>query len=298
MFGTKIIRSLRVFLIFLPALIFQTAVPMSDPLQWAPGMLAMTTAITTANFFKTTAYAYERKSPRVEPPFFGNESLLEWFSFLSGKWTFFAFFVLRPKVPVLFMKFHGVMAKPLLWIFPKSMPYRKELAILTSAGAVSYGLWKIMKHSAEWYVNKRGVLEKEETITVAPKPENNPPLALSENIAQAVLFNDAMTKKSAEWYKKIPEKEREECPICRDTIEPKDLHITNCKQSTAVAVHYYHTTCINDWKNLGHTECPTCKGAMLDFRISESEPVVAIATKTLTTKQTFFGWMKSFFRRF
>lgn len=46
-------------------------------------------------------------------------------------------------------------------------------------------------------------------------------------------------------------KVEENCPICHEKLESKDVHVTGCK-------HSFHKTCMDSWLELNNS-CPMCR---------------------------------------
>jgi len=164
---------------------------------------------------------------------------------------------------------------------------KQEALCLLSAIAIHWTLWKIMKHSAEWYVHKYA------KFPIQSGKQEELPIMSSNDLQQEALFTSLMEEKLRAYYGKLDAKEYEQCAICWEQIPPKDLHITRCEQPKAYAVHYYHTQCINDWKSKIRSDCPTCRGTMLSFRVPPS--VIAALSKPQTAASQSFGWIRKLF---
>lgn len=163
----------------------------------------------------------------------------------------------------------------------------RHAVVFGVASICSYMLaWQLMKRPTEWYIHTRGLAIPQQPIPPAKQEVDQPPTP--ENLQKEALFSASLEGQARTWYKKFTPEQYEQCPICYDPIQPNNLHITRCEQPKAYSVHYYHTECINDWKNKGHSDCPTCRGIMLGFRM----PAVLVAASPRNLLSRIAGWIQ------
>jgi hypothetical protein len=59
--------------------------------------------------------------------------------------------------------------------------------------------------------------------------------------------------------------EHSECPICYEKIENEMVTWTTPCQ------HKYHTWCLEEWKERGHSTCPMCRTCIFNYVIVEQD---------------------------